>query len=55
MPKVEELTLQGYKSIKSLSLKLNDVNILIGANGWSYKLKSVAEKKSKQVFHQSLA
>ena len=34
MDKVDEITIQGYKSIKSLEeFKLKNLNILIGANG----------------------
>lgn len=32
--KIDEITVEGYKSIKSLkNFKLNNINILIGANG----------------------
>ena len=33
MGKLNELEIKGYKSIKSLSLELNSLNIIIGANG----------------------
>ena len=34
MPKLEKITIEGYKSIKSLKdFELKDINILIGANG----------------------
>lgn len=54
MPKVEELILQGYKSIKSLSLKLNDVNILIGANGAGKSNFISAFKLLNEMYHKRL-
>ncbi|SFD20235.1 Predicted ATPase [Chitinophaga sp. CF118] len=31
--KLKEVTIEGYKSIQSLTISVNDVNVLIGANG----------------------
>lgn len=54
MPKVDELTLQGYKSIKLLSLQLNDVNILIGANGAGKSNFISAFKLLNEMYHKRL-
>lgn len=33
MDKIKEITIEGYKSIKSMDLKLKELNVLVGVNG----------------------